>query len=133
MSSFALQQAIYAALSASTDLQTLIGDPPRLFDYVPRDSAFPYVVLGDGSEADWSTATEDGTEHAVQIDVWSRTPGHRETKQIAAILHDMLHNAALTVTGATLIDIRHLTTAFARQSDGQTMRATLRFRAVTEP
>ena len=65
--SFALQQAIFAALSASSDLQALIGN--RLLDYVPRDSAFPYVVLGDGSETDWSTSTERGTEHAVQIDV----------------------------------------------------------------
>ena len=49
---------MFAALSASSDLQALIGDPPRLFDFVPRDSVFPYVVLGDGSESDWSTATE---------------------------------------------------------------------------
>jgi hypothetical protein len=40
---------------------------------------------------------------------------------------------ALPVAGATLIDIRHLATTFARQTDGQTTRATLRFRAVTEP
>jgi hypothetical protein len=133
MSSFALQQAIYAALAASTDLQALIGDPPRLFDYVPRDSAFPYVVLGDGSESDWSTATETGTEHAVQIDVWSRSTGHKEAKQIASVMHDTLNNAALTIADAALIDIRHLATAFARQTDGQTTRATLRFRAVTEP
>jgi hypothetical protein len=133
MSSFALQQAIYAALAASTDLQALIGDPPRLFDYVPRDSAFPYVVLGDGSESEWSTSTENGTEHAVQIDVWSRSTGHRESKQIAEAVRDALNNASLTVSDTTLIDIRHLATAFARQTDGQTTRATLRFRAVTEP
>ena len=133
MSSFALQQAIYAALVVSTDLQALIGNPPRLCDYVPRDSAFPYVVLGDGSESDWSTATENGTEHAVQIDVWSRSTGHKEAKQIAETVRATLHNAALSVSDATLIDIRHLATAFARQPDGQTIRASLRFRAVTEP
>ena len=129
--SFALQQAIFAALSASSDLQALIGN--RLFDFVPPDSIFPYVVLGDGNESDWSTATEDGTEHAVQIDVWSREPGHKEAKQIADVIRATLNNAALTVTGATLIDIRHLTTDFSRESDGQTFQARLRFRAVTEP
>src|SRR5438105_1277272 len=100
--SFALQQAIFAALSASSDLQALIGAPPRLFDYAPPDSAFPYVVLGDGSETDWSTATEDGTEHAVQVDVWSRAPGHKEARQIADVIHAALNHAALTVSGATL-------------------------------
>jgi hypothetical protein len=129
--SFALQQAIFAALSASSDLQVLIGN--RLFDFVPPDSPFPYVVFGDGSESDWSTATEDGTEHAVQIDVWSREPGHKEAKEIADVIRATLNNAALTVTGATLIDIRHLTTDFSRESDGQTFQARLRFRAVTEP
>lgn len=129
--SFALQQAIFAVLSASSELQALIGN--RLFDYVPRDSAFPYVVLGDGSEADWSTATEEGTEHAIQIDVWSREPGHNEARQIADVIRVTLNNAALTVSGATLIDIRHLATGFSRESDGQTFRARLQFRAVTEP
>lgn len=129
--SFALQQAIFAALSASSDLQALIGN--RLFDYVPPDSVFPYVVLGDGSEADWSTATENGTEHAIQIDVWSREPGHKEAKQIADVIRTTLNNAALAVSGVTLIDIRYLTTDFSRESDGQTFRARLSFRAVTEP
>lgn len=131
--SFALQQAIFAALSASSDLQALIGNPPRLFDYVPRESAFPYVVLGDGNEADWSTATEDGTEHSLQIDVWSRSIGHKEAMQIADVIRATLNNAALTVSGTTLIDIRHLATDFSREPDGQTFRARLQFRAVTEP
>jgi hypothetical protein len=131
--SFALQQAVFAALSASSDLQALIGTPPRLFDYVPPDSAFPYVGLGDGHEADWSTATENGSEHTVQIDVWSREPGHKQAKQIADAIRATLNNAALTVSGATLIDIRHLATDFSREPDGQSFRARLQFRAVTEP
>jgi hypothetical protein len=129
--SFALQQAVFAALSASSDLQAFIEG--RVFDYVPRDSGFPYVVLGDGNETDWSTATDDGTEHAVQIDVWSRAPGHKETKQIAEVIRTTLNNAVLTVSGATLVDIRYLTTDFSREPDGQTFRARLQFRAVTEP
>jgi len=129
--SFALQQAIFAALSASSDLTALVGN--RLFDFVPPDSAFPYVVLGDGGESDWSTSTENGTEHAIQIDVWSREPGHKEAKQIADVIRAALNNTALSVSGATLIDIRHLTTDFSREPDGQTFRARLQFRAVTEP
>jgi len=133
MSSFALQQAIYATLAASPDLQALIGDPPRLFDFVPRESDFPYVVIGDAIQSDWSTATEDGTEHQLTINAWSRSTGHKEVKAVAEIIRSSLNNAALAISGATLIDIRHLATDFARQPDGQTYRASLRFRAVTEP
>jgi hypothetical protein len=130
--SLALQQAIFAALSANSDLQALIGDPPRLFDFVPRDSAFPYVVIGDGTESNWSTATEAGSEHAVVLNVWSRSTGHKEAKQIAEVLRAALDNASLSLTGFALVGIRHLATDFARQPDGQTFRATLRFRAVVE-
>ena len=133
MSSFALQQAVYAMLAANTDLQALIGNPPRLFDYVPRDSAFPYVVLGDETESDWSTATEGGTEHLFTVHAWSRNAGHREAKQIAEIIRAALHDVPLTLADATLIDLRHLATDFTRESDGQTFRASLRLRAVTEP
>jgi len=133
MSSFALQQAIYATLAADTDLKALTGDPPRLFDFVPRESDFPYVVIGDAIQSDWSTATEDGTEHQLTINVWSRSTGHKEVKAVAEIIRSSLNNAALAISGATLIDIRHLATDFARQPDGQTYRASLRFRAVTEP
>ncbi len=133
MSSFALQQAIHAALASNADLQALIGNPPRLYDYVPRKSVFPYVVLGDESQSDWSTATEAGTEHLFTVHVWSRNLGHRESKQIAEIVRAALHGASLSVTDCTLIDLRHLATDFSRESDGQTFRASLRFRAVTEP
>ena len=131
--SFALQQAIYVALAANADLKALIGDPPRLFDFVPRDAGFPYVVIGDATESDWSTATEAGSEHQLTIHVWSRGAGHKEAKAIAGLIRDALDYAPLSLSGAELIDIRHLATDFARQPDGQTYRASLRFRAVTEP
>jgi hypothetical protein len=37
------------------------------------------------------------------------------------------------VSGATLIDMRYLSTEFSRVSDGQTFHARIQFRAVTEP
>src|ERR1041384_5327301 len=110
MSSFALQQAVYAALASNADLQALIGFPPRLFDYMPRESAFPYLVLGDETCSDWSTATELGSEHLFTVHAWSRNAGHREAKQIADIIRTALHNASLPVTDCTLIDLRHLAT-----------------------
>ena len=45
---------------------------------------------------------------------------------------DALDGAVLAVSGETLIDIRHLDTIFTRESDGETTRATLKFRAVME-
>ena len=131
--SWALQQAVYAELVVNSGVMAVLGDPPRVYDAVPRDAVFPYVVIGDGSETDWSTATESGSEHTLAIHVWSRSGGHRECKEIAEAIRAAIDGAELSVTGQALIDIRYLDTDYVRSADGETFRASLRFRAVTEP
>ncbi len=102
--SWALQQAVFAVLSVSGAVRDIADE--RVFDAVPRGAAFPYIVVGEGGEADASTATEKGREHTLEIHVWSRAGGHKEAK---------------------------LAADYSRESDGETYRAVLRFRAVTEP
>ncbi|HEY0281401.1 MAG TPA: DUF3168 domain-containing protein [Rhizomicrobium sp.] len=132
-SSWALQQAVFAALAMSDALKEIAGDPPRVFDAVPRAGAFPYIVVGEDSETNWDTATESGSEHALAIHIWSRGGGRKESKLAAEAVREALHGASLALDGHTLVDLRYLSADFARESDGETFRATLRFRAVTEP
>jgi len=131
--SWALQQAVFAALVVSDAIQEVAGDPPRVFDAVPRNAAFPYLVVGEGSESNWDTATEAGSEHALSIRIWSRAGGHKEIKLAAQAVRDCLDGESLALDGHTLVDLRFLSADFARESDGETYRATVRFRAVTEP
>jgi len=131
--SWALQQAVFAELCANDEVKDAFGDPPRVFDTPPRGAAFPYCVIGDDTMSDWSTATETGSEHMLEIHVWSRAGGRKEAKLAAGAVQDALDGAVLAVSGETLIDIRHLATTFTRESDGETTRATLKFRAVMEP
>lgn len=128
--SWALQQAIYAALQSDSAVTALIG--ARLFDAVPQSAAFPYLVIGEAEERDESTTTP-ATRHLLRLQVWSRGGGTRECKAIAAAIHDRLDGAALTLSGHTLIDLRFVSADYARQSDGKTFRALLRFSALTEP
>jgi hypothetical protein len=132
-SSWALQQAVFAALSVSDEIKSVAGDPPRVFDAVPRDAAFPYIVVGEDGESNWDTATEAGSEHTLAIHIWSRAGGRKEIKLAAGAVRDCLDGASLALTGHTLIDLRFLSAAFVRESDGETFRAVVRFRAVTEP
>jgi len=44
-----------------------------------------------------------------------------------------LDHAALTLSGHALIDLAFTSADYARQSDGKTFRAVLRFTAITEP
>jgi hypothetical protein len=131
--SWALQQAVFATLCSSDDMKDAFGDPPRVYDTPPRGAGFPYCVIGDDAESDWSTATEAGSEHALAIHVWSRANGHREAKLATEAVRGALDGAALSVTGQALIGIRWLATDVTRESDGETVRATIRFRAVLEP
>ena len=131
--SWALQQAVFATLSMSEDIKDLVGDPPRLFDAVPRSSAFPYIVVGEDGESNWDTATEAGSEHALAIHIWSRAGGRKEIKLAAEAVRDALHGAQLSLDGHTLVDLRFVAAEFSRENDGETFRATVRFRAVTEP
>jgi hypothetical protein len=131
--SWALQQAIFATLAMSDDVKEAVGDPPRLFDAVPRGAAFPYIVIGDDKEIDWSTATEPGTAHALTIHIWSRAAGRRETRLAAQAVIGALNGAELTIDGQALIDLRYLESESARESDGETVHAQLRFKALLEP
>ena len=130
--SWALQQAVFAELAASEAMKEAFGDPPRVFDAAPRGTAFPYCVIGDDAMRDWSTATETGSEHVLEIHVWSREAGRKEAKLGAGAVQDALDGAALSVGGENLVSIRFLTASFTRESDGETTRAALTFRAVME-
>lgn len=123
--SWALQQAVFAALTADPAIHALIAD--RIFDAVPRGATFPYLVIGEGGET--AVAPDEG-EHTLSIHIWSRGGGHREVKTIAAAVRTALENATLAVAG--LIDLRFLSADYARGSDGETTRAVLRFKALTE-
>ncbi len=128
----ALRAAIHAALVADAGLVALLG-APRVHDVPPGDADFPFVTLGEAVVADWSTATEAGTEQALTLHVFSRSGGRAEAFAIAARLQEVLHDAALALEGHRLANLRATTAEVRRESDGRTFHALVRFRAVTEP
>jgi hypothetical protein len=131
MSALALQEAVFAALSADLELQALLGGP-HVFDGAPRNAEAPYVHLGESETRDWSTATEAGTEISFALVVWSRQPRRAEALAIAERVRELLHDAALDVDGARLVNLRHVATETARNEKPEGRRAVVRFRAVVE-
>ncbi len=98
----------------------------------PSGAEFPYLTFGQSSEKDWSTQTDDGVEHVVVLQAWSRAAGRREADEILHAVRTALHNAALVLSGHKLINLRHELSDVRREADGVTFRGTARFRAVTE-
>jgi hypothetical protein len=127
----ALQRAIYARLAADENLAALIG--ARLYDNVPGDTGFPYVTLGEALVGDNGTGDSEGAEHRLAFNVYSRGGGRSEAKAIMGALDAALRDAALTLDGFTLVNLRFLDAETRREPDGATWRGTIRFRAATEP
>jgi hypothetical protein len=124
---WALQKAVYAALTADAALTALCSG--RVFDAVPKKAAFPYVVIGEAEERDGGGIVT----HALSLHLWSRANGAREVKQIADAVRACLDGAPLALDGHVLIDLAFVAADYVRQSDGETWRGSLRFRAATEP
>ena len=128
----ALQEAVFAALSADAPLVALLGGA-KVFDGAPRNAEAPYVHLGEVVARDWSTATETGNEVTFAVVVWSRAPGRSEGLLIAERVVALLHDAALELDGFRLVNLRHVATETARVETPVGRRAVVRFRAVVEP
>ena len=130
--SWELQKAIHAVLAADVGITTLLGGP-KIFDDVPRGAELPYVTIGKSVVRDWSTGTEDGHEHLLTISVWSRANGEREVHHMTAAIEAVLKDANLSLPAARLINLRLEFFEVRRESDGETARGIMRFRATTEP
>ena len=128
---WALQQAVYSALTTDAGVTGLLGGP-KVFDDAPQRTDFPYLTFGQSSLRDWSTATDAGNEHIFTLHVWSRAAGRKQVYEIMGALRLALHDAALVVSGFNLINLRHEFSDARREPDGDTYHGTVRFRAVTE-
>jgi len=127
----ALQTAIYARLTGDAALTALIGTNGVHDRLLTRNEA-PYVRIAGIETRDWSTASEPGEEHLVTLEVRSGEGGHRATQQIAARIRALLDDAALSLTGAALVNLRHQRTRTGRDAKAKGHVAEMVFRAVTE-
>jgi hypothetical protein len=132
MPAWSLQQSVFAALTADTALTALLG-AGRIFDDVPQGTALPYVTLGQATLRDASTSTEEAAEHSLTVHVWSGARGKKETHAVLAAIRAALHDRSLALAGHRLVNLRHEFSEVRRDPDGETIRGTARFRAVTEP
>lgn len=127
-----LQKAIYAKLVADAPLLALLGGA-RIYDDVPRGAAFPYVTFGPSTTRDWSTGTEQGSEHVVTLRIWTKAGGEKAVHLLLEAVRAALHDVTLTLTGHRLVSLRHELSDASRASDGEIYVGVARFRAVTEP
>lgn len=128
MGLFALQSAIYSRLNSDGNLTTTLG--ASIFDDVPENPTYPFVGIGQDTSVDFSTKDANGSENTITLDIFSRYLGSKETKDIMDRVHTLLHDAAITVSGQNLINIRFEFGDILREPDGLTRHGVMRFRAI---
>ncbi|RDI58720.1 DUF3168 domain-containing protein [Microvirga subterranea] len=128
----ALRRAILDAGSADAELVALMGGALRLHDEPPRASAPVYAVFGDVTAQDWSTDFDRGHEQDAAIVVWAERGGASMALAVAERLAAILDDAALTLDGHRLVNLRVTELSAARDKDSQLTRVTISLRAVTE-
>ena len=135
--SYPMQVALFQALSASTDLQALIGNPARVYDQVPLNRAtgeptFPYVTIFDAHVVDdWAEGIL-GSEVYCDVHVRSRAVAHREAKKIAAVVRETMCQG-LEPTGHVVVVFEYVNTRHLTDPDGVTAHSIVSVRYSTEP
>lgn len=124
-----LQKAIYAALTADATLAAKVST--RIFDFVPDNTVYPYIHIGDAEFNDFATQTFDGFSGVLNIHTWAR-PGTRGRAPVLDIMSDIyriLHeNYSMTVTGFDVSNMRYDFSTVLVEDDRVTYHGVTRFK-----
>lgn len=129
MRQWEIQQAIYDDLTASEQLMERIEG---VFDHVPQNTKYPYVVIGEDTGLQWDTDTSDGVNSTITVHVWSRERGRKETKEIMDIIHRVLHRSELNISTLTSVFCYWEFSESFMDTDGKTRHGVTRFRILAE-
>jgi hypothetical protein len=128
MPHFALQKAVYQILNTDSALLTLIQG---VYDEVPQNSAFPYVVFGRFETTDWSTKTSTGSQCVMNLHVYSDV-GKTQILAILDRIYEILQQGNLNVEGHHLVAMRFEYHDAERQIESRIFQGIIRFRAYLE-
>ena len=127
--SFELQKTIFTTLNGDNTITSTFS--ATVHDHVPQGTSFPYIVIGEETMTDESSAkTLDFNNFTLTIHIFSRNRGRKEAKQIMARIYELIHNQNLSVTGANHINTRFEFSDVIKENDGLTYHGVQRFRTI---
>jgi hypothetical protein len=97
---FATLAAIRTVLLADSTLSGWLAGDLKIVTAAPSSYPAPFISLAPRAN-DWSTATEDGQEVVVDLNIWtqplSQTPETANGRSIMGRCRELLHTAALSM------------------------------------
>lgn len=120
-----IQAALYGALTGDDALMAVVEG---VYDHVPQNAAFPYIVFEESAVEPWGLLHESAHMCQLQLDIYSRKGGQKQVMQAAALVRDVLHHTPLVASGwaVALVDVSGANTD--RQNDGLTSKANMQVR-----
>ena len=125
-----LQKLVRTLLLADTRVTGFIGE--RVFDERPEGAAYPFIEFGPSDVVEDGADCIDSGEHTLQLDVWSRAPGHVEAKRLVDAVKTCLHQREASLDDYALVE---MTVDFRRvfdDPDGKTKHGVVTLRALVE-
>jgi hypothetical protein len=121
-----IQEAVYSRLNGDATLVTTLG--ASVYDAVPDGAPFPYVVIGDDTEAPNDTMGRTGRDTTLTIHTWSQAIGKQETKRIQDRVDELLDRWSPTVAGWSASYMLNEFRESFMDPDGKTRHGVSRYR-----
>lgn len=133
--SWALQEAVFAALTSDPTLAASIGD--RIYDAPPpfeADAApdVPWITLGDERVDDWSTSDGAGAAHLLSVTITAPRRGFADAKKIAGQVCDVLLGGSLAPSRGQVAFVGFVGGRTRRIEKDLMRQVELRFRVLVE-
>lgn len=121
---------LYDALKGNPTLLA-IGGGLDIFDHVPQEEAYPYVVIGELVETQFDN---DDVQRMVSVSItvhsYSREWGRKETHAIQFEITKTLHRAILAAAGFDFVSIDHEQSQSFTDADGITRHGIIEFKII---
>ena len=126
---FELQQKMYGLLS-SDSLDNALGGSGRVFDHIPDNQAFPYVVFGEEDIQNMDSDTHNGFQGTATVRVYTQNTarlGRKQCKEIMSAVWQLLHNAELNMTERNTLNFACVDQQIIKDEDGRTHQGVMIF------
>lgn len=137
MRNLELREAIHAALKAYAPLVALLAADPldgtaAVFDHVPQNATFPYLVVEIPDGVDHDTDDTLGWDNELTVHAWSRFRGQEEVEGIQRETDNAINRAEPTVVDARIVTLHRTEAREMLDKDGLTRHGIHRYRVILE-
>lgn len=122
----AIQTALYELLSAELSVP--------VFDFVPEDQPYPYVMIGECTETPDNAHDRFGSDTTHTIHIWTEFEGWSQGLGIEAEIRRTLDHRkeALEVDGFWVVEVKRTTIQTMRDPNPRVRHVPVTYRVITE-